>query len=47
MAEFNDAKAEAFADQLIGTLNNGALCLMTSIGHRTGPFRTGHWFCPG
>ncbi len=26
---------EAFADKLLTTLNNGALCLMVSIGHRT------------
>jgi 2-polyprenyl-3-methyl-5-hydroxy-6-metoxy-1,4-benzoquinol methylase len=31
-------KAEAFAGQLLAALNNGALCLMTSIGHRTGLF---------
>ena len=33
---FDPAKAEAFAGQLLATLNNGALCLMISIGHRTG-----------
>jgi len=38
MSEFHPEKAEAFAEQLIGTLNNGALCLMTSLGHRTGLF---------
>jgi ubiquinone/menaquinone biosynthesis C-methylase UbiE len=27
-----------FAEQLLATLNNGALCLMISIGHRTGLF---------
>lgn len=33
----NDAQAtEQFADQLIDTLNQGALSLMISIGHRTG-----------
>jgi ubiquinone/menaquinone biosynthesis C-methylase UbiE len=35
---FDAAKAEAFAGQLLTALNNGALCLMTSIGHRTGLF---------
>ncbi len=33
-------KAEAFASRLLGVLNDGALCLMTSIGHRTGLFDT-------
>ncbi len=31
-------RAEAFADKLVGVLNGGALCLMTSVGHRTGLF---------
>ncbi|HQY74621.1 MAG TPA: methyltransferase domain-containing protein [Aestuariivirga sp.] len=35
---FNDSKAEAFAGRLLGALNNSALVLMTSIGHRTGLF---------
>jgi len=35
---FDAAKAEAFAGQLLTALNQGALCLMTSIGHRTGLF---------
>lgn len=35
---FDDAAAGAFAERLLGTLNAGALCLMTSIGHRTGLF---------
>ncbi|WP_455211435.1 class I SAM-dependent methyltransferase [Kaarinaea lacus] len=35
---FNDSHANAFAERLIGTLNEGALCLMLSIGHRTGLF---------
>lgn len=38
MAEIDPAKAEAFAGQLLGTLNRGALSLMISIGHRTGLF---------
>lgn len=37
-AEFDDAKAEAFAGQLLAALNHGSLCLMASIGHRTGLF---------
>jgi 2-polyprenyl-3-methyl-5-hydroxy-6-metoxy-1,4-benzoquinol methylase len=32
------AKAEAFAEKLLAALNHGALCLMVSIGHRTGLF---------
>lgn len=35
---FDDAKAEAFAGQLVGALNNAALALMTSLGHRTNLF---------
>lgn len=35
---FDSANAEAFAEQLLTALNHGALCLMTSIGHRTGLF---------
>ncbi|HET9819162.1 MAG TPA: class I SAM-dependent methyltransferase [Rhodanobacteraceae bacterium] len=35
---FDEAKAEAFAGKILAVLNNGALCLMTSIGHRTGLF---------
>ncbi|MGH7710609.1 MAG: transcriptional regulator, partial [Gemmatimonadaceae bacterium] len=36
--EFNPAKADAFAARFLTTLNNGALCLMASVGHRTGLF---------
>ncbi|MCB0005638.1 MAG: class I SAM-dependent methyltransferase [Anaerolineales bacterium] len=32
------AKAEAFAGQMLGVLNNAAIALMTSIGHQTGLF---------
>jgi 2-polyprenyl-3-methyl-5-hydroxy-6-metoxy-1,4-benzoquinol methylase len=32
------AKAEAFAERMVGVLNEGAIALMTSIGHRTGLF---------
>lgn len=37
-APFDQAKAEAFAGSLLATLNQGALCLMTSVGHRVGLF---------
>jgi 2-polyprenyl-3-methyl-5-hydroxy-6-metoxy-1,4-benzoquinol methylase len=33
--DLDAAKAEAFAGQLLTALNNGALCLMISVGHRT------------
>lgn len=35
---FHQATADAFAERFISALNEGALCLMTSIGHRTGLF---------
>ena len=35
---FDTGKAEAFAGRLLSALNDGALCLMASIGHRTGLF---------
>jgi len=35
---FDQVKAKEFAERLLSTLNEGALCLMTSIGHRTGLF---------
>jgi hypothetical protein len=37
-SHFDQAKAEAFAGKLLTALNNGAICLMVSIGHRTGLF---------
>ena len=37
-AKFDQAKASTFADTLLTALNHGALCLMVSIGHRTGLF---------
>lgn len=40
LARFNEQKAEAFADRLLGALNEGALCLMLSVGHRTGVLNT-------
>ena len=36
--ELDQAKAEAFAEKMLGIINGGALALMTSIGHRTGLF---------
>jgi ubiquinone/menaquinone biosynthesis C-methylase UbiE len=36
--EINAAEAEAFAARLLTVLNDGALCLMISVGHRTGLF---------
>jgi SAM-dependent methyltransferase len=35
---YDNAKAEAFAGRLMGALNESALVLMTSLGHRTGLF---------
>lgn len=34
----DDAKVSAFEERIVGALNAGAFCLMTSIGHRTGLF---------
>ncbi len=36
--EFDQTKAEEFAERMVGVLNEGAIALMTSIGHRTGLF---------
>jgi hypothetical protein len=36
--QLDEAKAEGFAERLLTALNNGALCLMISVGHRTGLF---------
>jgi len=38
--EFDATKSEAFAGQFLTALNYGSLCLMVSIGHRTGLFDT-------
>jgi 2-polyprenyl-3-methyl-5-hydroxy-6-metoxy-1,4-benzoquinol methylase len=38
MSDFDQTKAEAFAGRLLMALNHGALCLMVSVGHRTGLF---------
>jgi ubiquinone/menaquinone biosynthesis C-methylase UbiE len=40
LPSFDDDKAGAFADRFVSALNDGALCLMASIGHRTGLFDT-------
>ncbi|HZF59185.1 MAG TPA: hypothetical protein VEZ19_12025, partial [Rubrobacter sp.] len=37
-SEIDQARSEAFAERMLGVLNDGALALMTSIGHRTGLF---------
>jgi hypothetical protein len=37
---FNPQKAEVFAEKMVGLLNDGALALLTSIGHRTRLFDT-------
>ena len=37
-ANVETAPTEAFAQRLVRTLNDGALCLMVSLGHRTGLF---------
>ncbi len=44
---FDTRRAEAFAERLVNVLNDGALCLMTSIGHRTGLFDTMSQSRPG
>jgi 2-polyprenyl-3-methyl-5-hydroxy-6-metoxy-1,4-benzoquinol methylase len=36
--QFDQERAEAFAERLVGDLNSGATAIMTSIGHRTGLF---------
>lgn len=38
MVTLDEKKAEQFAEKFMGTLNAGAICLMSSIGHRTGLF---------
>ncbi|MGB5211774.1 MAG: methyltransferase domain-containing protein [Gammaproteobacteria bacterium] len=37
---FDDTKAEAFAQRLVGALNEAALAVMASLGHRAGLFDT-------
>jgi ubiquinone/menaquinone biosynthesis C-methylase UbiE len=38
ISTYDSAKAGAFADRLLTVLNHGGLCLMISVGHRTGLF---------
>lgn len=38
LTAFDSERAQAFAGRMLQTLNDGALCLMVSIGHRTGLF---------
>lgn len=38
--DFDSARAESFAEELLVHFNGGALAMMTSIGHRTGLFDT-------
>jgi 2-polyprenyl-3-methyl-5-hydroxy-6-metoxy-1,4-benzoquinol methylase len=38
--KLDQAKAEAFAEKMLGLLNGASLAIMTSIGHRTGLFDT-------
>ncbi|MBC8646949.1 MAG: transcriptional regulator, partial [Thermoanaerobaculia bacterium] len=35
---YDASRADAFAQRFLGALNDGALCLMVSVGHRTGLF---------
>ncbi|MEO8349162.1 MAG: class I SAM-dependent methyltransferase [Acidobacteriota bacterium] len=37
-SDFDTRKAEAFAARILAALNDASLCLMTSIGHRSGLF---------
>jgi hypothetical protein len=34
LTTFNEDRANAFAERLVNALNDAALCLMTSVGHR-------------
>jgi 2-polyprenyl-3-methyl-5-hydroxy-6-metoxy-1,4-benzoquinol methylase len=36
--DFDSTRADAFAGRFLAALNDGALCLMASVGHRTGLF---------
>jgi SAM-dependent methyltransferase len=40
MFRLDTDRAEAFEGRMVGMINDGALCLMVSIGHRTGLFDT-------
>src|SRR3989337_402224 len=37
---FNQSKADDFANRLLTMLNSSSLCVMISVGHRTGLFDT-------
>ncbi len=37
-SDFDAVKAQSFAERFLSALNSGALCLMASVGHRTGLF---------
>lgn len=39
-ATFNEARAAQFSEQMLGVINNAALALMISVGHRTRLFDT-------
>lgn len=45
-SDFDSAKAETFAGEFLSVLNHGALCLMASVGHRTGLFDVMRQFPP-
>ncbi len=38
LQEFDQTKADAFVEQMLGVVNQGMLAMMLSIGHRTGLF---------
>ena len=38
VSQFDTFKADGFAERLVNALNEGALCVMLSIGHRSGLF---------
>jgi ubiquinone/menaquinone biosynthesis C-methylase UbiE len=38
LSRFDQAKAGLFAERLLNVLNDGSLCLMLAVGHRTGLF---------
>ncbi len=39
-SSFSQERSDAFGERVVGAFNEAALCLMTSIGHRTGLFET-------
>lgn len=38
LAQYDQNKADTFSERLVTALNEGAMCIMLSIGHRTGLF---------